>query len=77
MLAAGTGRPLTLSDLSPHGCNIGASHWSFRVGQFLSLKFANAAKVQGIVRWMRDGQLGIEFVHPLSAGVIDLMAPSD
>lgn len=70
----GDWRIFPLSDLSPYGCNVHFADGTFRIGQFLSLKFAETGKVQGIVRWMRDGKVGVEFARPLPAGVIDLMA---
>ena len=68
-------RLFPLTDPSQHGCNLGSADWPFRIGQFVSLMTSETNKVDGIVRWVRGGQVGIEFVRPLSADIVELMAP--
>lgn len=70
----GDWRMFSLADLSAHGCNLVSTDWPFRVGQFVALKFSATSRIEGIVRWTRAGQVGIEFVRPLAAEIVAQMA---
>ncbi len=73
----GDWRMFPLTDLSPHGCNLNAADWPFRTGQFLSLRISRSGRLEGIIRWVRDGHIGIEFVRPLSNEIIEKMTSPD
>jgi hypothetical protein len=72
---SGEWRMFPLVDLSEHGCSLDSVDWPFRIGQFLSLNLLGSSKIEGIVRWARDHQVGIEFVRPLSTQNVEQMAP--
>ena len=58
----------TVRDISTHGCSIRSDADWLRLGGFLSLEVEADAAIMGIVRWVRDGAAGIEFLRPLQAG---------
>ena len=65
-----------LAEVSLHGCRISSSEPWLRVGGFVSISIENSAKLQAIVRWVRDGAAGMEFLRaipPECAAWNDLM----
>ena len=60
---------VTINNVSPHGCNIrGDASW-LRMGSFVGVSLASGqpqqAPIQAIVRWLRDGSAGLEFMRPV------------
>jgi hypothetical protein len=54
-----------LADVSSHGCNVrGEVPW-LRPGSFVSIGFGDAPELRAIVRWMREGAAGMEFLQPI------------
>lgn len=66
-----------LADLSPLGCNLVNAGADLREGQVVALKFAKFVEITGIVRWMRAGQTGIEFIRSLSVEQVTELAWND
>ncbi len=66
--AQGPEMTVIIRDISAYGCSIGPSADWMKPGGFVSLRPRGEAGVTGIVRWIRDGAAGIEFVRPLSLG---------
>lgn len=56
-----------LNDLSVHGVRIASEAEWLRIGQFVSITLAEEPPVQAIVRWMREGEAGMEFLRPISS----------
>lgn len=56
-----------LAEVSLHGCRIQADAPWLRVGGFLSISIEQGAQLQAIVRWVRDGAAGMEFLRPIPA----------
>lgn len=56
-----------LAEVSLHGCRIQADEPWLRVGGFLSIRIEQGAQLQAIVRWVRDGAAGMEFLRPIPA----------
>ena len=56
-----------LADISIHGCSIRSEASWLRSGSFVSIKLEEDPPLQAIVRWVRNGAAGLEFVHPLSS----------
>ena len=54
-----------LADVSTHGCNIRGEVAWLRTGAFVSIGFGEGADLRAIVRWMRDGAAGMEFLQPV------------
>ena len=54
-----------LTDLSLHGVRIASEAEWLRIGQFVSITLEEEPPVQAIVRWMRDGEAGMEFLRPI------------
>ncbi|MFY8075022.1 PilZ domain-containing protein [Sphingorhabdus lacus] len=67
----GNWQKFSVVNLSQQGCNIDSAEWKFRIGESLSVKFAEMPRIRCSVRWVRDGQVGIEFTVPLSAEMVD------
>lgn len=57
-----------LADVSTHGCNIrGEAAW-LRAGAFVSIALGDESPLRAIVRWVRDGKAGMEFIQPVPPG---------
>jgi len=56
-----------LADVSLYGCAIRSDAEWLRVGGFISIGIGGKPWVQAIVRWIRNGQAGMEFIRPLPA----------
>ena len=56
-----------LTDLSVYGVRIASEAEWLRLGQFVSIALGGEPPVQAIVRWMRDGEAGMEFVRPIAS----------
>ena len=63
-----------LQGLSPHGCNVRTGTSAFGVGEFVIIRFDGTPGIKGIVRWVRDGEAGIEFTSSLDNAVVDRLA---
>ena len=58
---------VTINNVSPHGCNIkGDANW-LRIGSFVGVSLEGGQPLQAIVRWLRDGSAGLEFLRPCQA----------
>jgi hypothetical protein len=56
-----------ISDLSAHGCCIRCEAGWLRLGAFVSIGIGGEAPLQAIVRWVRGGLCGLEFLRPIPA----------
>lgn len=54
-----------LADFSAFGCNIITDAAWLRIGGFIALRLSDEVTVQAIVRWIRNGSCGVEFLRPL------------
>jgi hypothetical protein len=63
--ARGDSARIQLAEVSLHGCRISADQPWLRVGGFISISIDQGAKLQAIVRWVRDGAAGMEFLHAI------------
>jgi len=57
--------PVELADISLYGCAIRSDAEWLRVGGFISIGIGGKPWVQAIVRWIRGGQAGMEFIRPI------------
>ncbi|MCB2079285.1 MAG: PilZ domain-containing protein [Novosphingobium sp.] len=55
----------TLADVSTHGCAIKVEAEWLRIGGFVSIGLEDQPLLQAIVRWVRDGNAGMEFLRPV------------
>lgn len=63
-----------LTDVSTHGCCIRVEERTLRLGQFVALSLTDAGTVQAIVRWVRGGQAGLEFLRPVALPLVHRLA---
>ncbi len=63
--AQGNSSQARLNDISVYGCNIVASADWMRCGMFISIELNAERSVQAIVRWVRGGSCGVEFLRPI------------
>ena len=64
----GDSAAMTIANVSIHGCNInGAADW-LRLGSFVAVELGASEAMNAIVRWVRGGSAGLEFLRPLPAG---------
>lgn len=57
-----------IRDLSSHGCRIDTDATWLRIGAFITIRLDEQSAVMGIVRWLRGGAGGIEFLQPIRPG---------
>ena len=55
-----------LRDVSEYGCNIACEANWLRSGSFITLRIGHDHTIQAIIRWVRDGTAGIEFLRAIS-----------
>ncbi|MCX7864651.1 MAG: PilZ domain-containing protein [Novosphingobium sp.] len=60
-----------LADISMHGCCIKASAAGLRIGRFISIGIDGNPMLQAVIRWVRDGAAGMEFVRPIPSERIE------
>lgn len=59
-----------LVDLSPTGCRVlGARPGA--TGAFLTVEIAGMLSIEAWVAWTRAGEIGLDFVHPVPAPLVD------
>jgi len=56
-----------LGDASTHGCSVRCDAEWLRTGRFVTVALVGDQPVQAVVRWVRDGVAGLEFLRPLPA----------
>jgi hypothetical protein len=54
-------------NISPNGTKI-ESGLEPRIGENVIIQFENCTRVRAFVRWVRDGQIGINFGHEIVLG---------
>lgn len=69
--ARGDTAKVRLTDVSQHGCAVTGTFDTMRVGAFITITLGSDKPVQGIIRWLRDGSAGIEFLWPLPTGSLE------
>jgi hypothetical protein len=67
----GEGTVARLRDISPFGCNLLSDADWLRSGRFISVHPARDSTIQAIVRWTRDGSVGVEFLRPIDLAEVD------
>ncbi len=55
-----------LRDVSVFGCSLAIDADWLRSGMFISMELSQEWTVQAVVRWIRDGICGVEFLRPIS-----------
>lgn len=55
----------TLADVSMHGCCVKSKVAWLRTGTFITIGIAGESALPAIVRWVRDGSAGMEFLRPI------------
>ena len=63
-----------LNDISSYGCNVLTDAAWLRCGMFVSIALTADRTVQAIVRWVRDGSSGVEFLRPIPDAEADVLA---
>ena len=66
-----------IRNVSAHGCNLQSGEPWLRMGRFITIDFGSERSVQGIVRWVRDGSTGIEFLRPISSAEVQQIASGE
>jgi PilZ domain len=64
--AGGESMIALIADISTHGCNIKSDTAWLRAGAFISIRLGEDAPIQAIVRWVRNGASGVEFLRPVA-----------
>ncbi len=63
-----------LRDISTYGCNLVCDASWLRTGIFIALHCSGDRTIQAIVRWVRGGACGVEFLRPITAADADWLA---
>ena len=66
-----------IRNVSVHGCNLQSDEGWLRMGRFITIGFGADRAVQGIVRWVRDGSTGVEFLRPISDAEVHQIAAGE
>jgi hypothetical protein len=66
-----------IRNVSIHGCNLQTDADWLRMGRVIGIGIGPERKVQGIVRWTRDGSTGVEFLRALSSAEAQRLASSE
>lgn len=56
-----------IGDISAHGCSLSSDADWLRIGGFLSISAGTRPPLEGVIRWLRDGKAGVEFLRPVPA----------
>lgn len=64
-----------IQDLSVQGCSIRCVPGDIRMGQYVVVRLAGTSTIPGIVRWARDGSVGVEFLHTIASDVAEGQTP--
>ena len=59
---------MTIGNVSMHGCNVRGDTVWLRIGSFVGVALDEGPPLQAIVRWVRDGSAGLEFMRPVAPG---------
>lgn len=63
--AHGDRADIRIAEVSLHGCRIkGDMDW-IHTGAFVSIAAEGGRKLQAIIRWVREGSAGMEFLRPV------------
>ena len=54
-----------LTDVSTHGCCVRSDSPNLRVGAILAIGVGEHPMLPAMVRWVRDGSAGMEFLRPI------------
>jgi PilZ domain len=63
----GTEIKATIADISTHGCNLRSDCDAIKIGGFVAISLESGHPLQAIVRWLREGSVGVEFLRPIPA----------
>ena len=72
--AHGDRTPVMIGDVSTHGCNIRSDVAWLRTGRFVAMELGDDAPLQAVIRWVRNGAAGLEFLRPVSEDYHDWQA---
>lgn len=64
-------QPVTIADLSRHGCCLEGDCADLRPGQFISIKIGKLDRLPALVRWVDEGRAGVEFTRALLPEVLE------
>jgi len=65
--AEGTSEEVALADISQHGCSIQSEIEGLRIGRFVSIGIGQEPVLPAVIRWVRNGAAGMEFLRPIPA----------
>ncbi len=54
-----------IGDISAHGCSLNSEAEWLRTGSFLAITLDGGSTLEGVVRWVRHGKAGVEFLRPV------------
>jgi hypothetical protein len=67
----------SILDLSCHGCSLTMGENTLHSGEFIMIRLEGAEAIRGIVRWIRDGEAGVEFLRPLDQAALHYHAANN
>ena len=63
--AHGRAAQMGIGDISTHGCYLNSEEEWLRTGGFLAITLEGGSTLEGVVRWVRHGKAGVEFLRPV------------
>jgi len=64
-MSDGVSNEVQLADVSAHGCCVRGDAEGLRIGRFVSIGLDEDSMLQAVIRWVRDGTAGMEFLRPI------------
>lgn len=61
----GVSDEVQLADISTHGCCVRSDAEGLRIGRFVAIGIEQEPMLQAVIRWVRDGAAGMEFLRPI------------
>ena len=63
--SGGKREQVAVIDVSSHGCAVNVEAAWLRAGSFVTVGIGEAPGLRAIIRWVRDGGAGMEFLGPI------------
>ena len=73
-VSSGEQAEAAVRNVSTFGCNLQSNVPWLRLGRFITIGFEGERAIKGIVRWVRDGFVGIEFLRAISTAEAQAIA---
>ncbi len=71
--SAGEDQDVVIVNVTPEGCCMTLNDQAMQIGQHVLIRLESGDALTGTVRWMRDGQAGVQFDESLDRKRVDYL----